>query len=494
MQSEYGEQALAYFRGGFVEPETMNRSVIRYCGPLFEMIPALFYGDPGPGKYETRHLVLALLALLFVPGLFVCARFAGDWRVPVLAVIALALTPRFSGHLFNNSKDIPFAVALIWFIAAVVAAFAHGPPKWRHVISCGVTGGIALAARPGGLPILVALLLAPAVIAPRTRTGNASNRTAGQSIARTAVKGLAMLLIAWVIMAAPWPWAHANPIVHPVRAMQAAGRFPVEITMLYDGRLIESTDVPRMYLPKFLLITTPPALLALALVGLIIAVRAQLAARRTIRSFFLATTMLWFLLPVAAFLALRPHVYDGMRHFLFVLPPLAVLAAVGATGIVDLARGRPWRMVLWIVVAAGLLSPVVSIVRLHPYQSTYFNVLVGGVRGAQDRYETDYWVASYREAMQWINRQARQRPDEECRVLIGGNPSLREAASYYAAENVTTAFTATTTDAAELPAGVDFYVATTRFGAADVFPDSPIVHTVGRGGAVFTVIRAHRAP
>ena len=38
----------------------------------------------------------------------------------------------------------------------------------------------------------------------------------------------------------------------------------------------------------------------------------------------------------------------------------------------------------------------------HPYQSTYFNATVGGVAGAQDRYETDYWIASYTEAMDWV--------------------------------------------------------------------------------------------
>ena len=40
-----------------------------------------------------------------------------------------------------------------------------------------------------------------------------------------------------------------------------------------------------------------------------------------------------------------------------------------------------------------------------------------------------------------------------------------------------------------LPDGFDYYVATTRHAFDRSFPDSPVVHRIGRQGAVFTVIR-----
>ena len=40
----------------------------------------------------------------------------------------------------------------------------------------------------------------------------------------------------------------------------------------------------------------------------------------------------------------------------------------------------------------------------------------------------------------------------------------------------------------------DFYVATYRTGKAGNYPDSPIVKTVGRGGALFAVIRGRVSP
>jgi hypothetical protein len=39
-------------------------------------------------------------------------------------------------------------------------------------------------------------------------------------------------------------------------------------------------------------------------------------------------------------------------------------------------------------------------VRLHPYEYTYFNRLAGGVAGARDRYMLDYWGLSFKQASQ----------------------------------------------------------------------------------------------
>jgi hypothetical protein len=42
-------------------------------------------------------------------------------------------------------------------------------------------------------------------------------------------------------------------------------------------------------------------------------------------------------------------------------------------------------------------------VRLHPYQSIYFNrAIAGGLPGADGRFELDYWGASHREGVEWL--------------------------------------------------------------------------------------------
>jgi hypothetical protein len=49
---------------------------------------------------------------------------------------------------------------------------------------------------------------------------------------------------------------------------------------------------------------------------------------------------------------------------------------------------------------AGVALPVIDMIRLHPYQYTYFNEIAGGVRGADGRYMRDYWGLSFKQAAQ----------------------------------------------------------------------------------------------
>ena len=41
-----------------------------------------------------------------------------------------------------------------------------------------------------------------------------------------------------------------------------------------------------------------------------------------------------------------------------------------------------------------------GVLRLHPYEYSYFNRLAGGVAGAQNRYMLDYWGLSFKQASQ----------------------------------------------------------------------------------------------
>ena len=51
-----------------------------------------------------------------------------------------------------------------------------------------------------------------------------------------------------------------------------------------------------------------------------------------------------------------------------------------------------------LIFAAGIASPVVEMIRLHPYQYTYFNHLIGGVAGARPYFMVDYWGLSMTQA------------------------------------------------------------------------------------------------
>jgi hypothetical protein len=126
---------------------------------------------------------------------------------------------------------------------------------------------------------------------------------------------------------------------------------------------------------------------------------------------------------------------------------------------------------------------------LHPYQTTYFNGLVGGVAGADGRYDTEYWLTSYREALAWVNGQAERQPGKIITVMMAGDGFIEQWVAYYSHPNLRVQIVAEPPGKPSLPDGIDYYVATKRWGFDRGFAAAPVVHTVGRAGAVFTVIK-----
>jgi hypothetical protein len=153
--------------------------------------------------------------------------------------------------------------------------------------------------------------------------------------------------------------------------------------------------------PTLFALKLPELFIALGLIGtartLVMTGQRDIALQR--RAAFLLITLA-AVLPPAIAIALRPAMYNGVRHFVFVLPPLAVLGGLGAAWLADIARGVSFMSMAGIVFALGVAFPVIEMGRLHPYEYTYFNRLSGGDKEARGRYMLDYWGLSLKQASQ----------------------------------------------------------------------------------------------
>jgi hypothetical protein len=364
-------------------------------------------------------------------------------------------------------------------------------PSWRAALLTGAGAGAALAVRPGGIVLLipiagVALLWTILFRSNRDATDSAplanSEHPLQATWRRHLLHFMVAAVIAWTMMVIVWPYALGNPLLHPIEAIRVAMKFPYDFAVFVEGHVVHSTALPRHYLPKYILITTPLPVLFFAAIGILAAIVHQVRQPRSSAALVYCLAESWLLVPLAAFVVHPPCVYDGMRHFLFLFPAIAFWQAIG---IVALWR-RAGRIALLLSLAVTLL-PVIEMARLHPYEMTYFNALTGGVAGAERQYDTEYWGTSYREAMLWINDLAQREPQRRIRVLASGPHFL---AKQYAAANVEITRVPLSRSAPSLPDGFDFYLGTTRKPFDKFYPKSPIVHSVGREGATFCVIRA----
>ena len=71
-------------------------------------------------------------------------------------------------------------------------------------------------------------------------------------------------------------------------------------------------------------------------------------------------------------------------------------------------------------------------VDLHPYEYLYYNSLVGGLKGAYGKHESDYWGLGYKEAVLWFNKNIND-PKKQYKIFVEGDPL---SSSYYFKPNM----------------------------------------------------------
>ena len=489
----YGKLVAKYFSSGFQDKSCNDLSDMRYYGPLFELLTSVaFPSGGGYPNFAVRRFFIALTGLGTILGVIQLARRLDIKLVPTFAALSLVFIPRFYGHSYINSKDIPFACAFTWFMVILCFVLLSPQIPWRKVILGGVGYGLVMAIRPGGLPLMVVLTLL--VIGYLWFTGNLPflRWRKENSVRLLMLKGLVLVATAWGLMIVFWPWAHENPFVNPILAMRLAVGFHGVFQVLFEGLTYNSNSLPWYYLAKTLVITTPIPILCLAVVGLFFAVKLQMQQTSSSSSVVLFLIVSWVFTPIALAIVMRPNIYDGLRHFLFLLPGIALLAGYGAACLIRLVQRTNPRLLLALGLVIVLSQSLVPIIRLHPYQYCYFNVLTGGVLGAEGRYETDYWVTSYREAAEWINAHTRKElpNDQQVFVLVAANSLSIACARYYLEKDIGVGRVFQGGLRGAMPKPYHYYLATTRYALDKNYNKAPIVKTIGRDGAVFTVIKS----
>jgi hypothetical protein len=214
-------------------------------------------------------------------------------------------------------------------------------------------------------------------------------------------------VLAYAIMLAAWPWAALEPL-NPLRAVSAFADFHYRIRTVLDGQVYYMADVPRWYVPTYVVIK----LTLLLLVGAALALGLMLLPRRAAVSGCHASSRETALIAFAAFFPLACEVvtggpaFTGMRHFLFIIPPMAVLAGLGVDGALSRLRARSsfFAAAAATLVFLDLGVSAVTLYRLHPHEYLFYNPLIGGLAGAADRFATDYWVNIMPEAVGDLER------------------------------------------------------------------------------------------
>jgi hypothetical protein len=412
--AEYADLLLRMYGSGFKDTGALSFANLYMYGGGFDMVAALLHKFIPLELFETRRLVGAFVGVIGLAVTWRLGRRVGGPLAGLAALLLLALCPTFYGHMFMNPKDAPFAVAMMVLMMGLVRLAEEYPqPSPRTILIVGVGAGLSIGSRIlGGLALVYAVVgFMPLFVDEFQSQGP---REAVHRFVHVAYVLLPGLVLGYLVMGLIWPWSIIE-FDNPFHALTYFSHFfEKPWKEMFDGALVSVPDMPWSYLPTLFALQLPEVLLVLLAVGVggtfALLPRQNVTARR--KTILLMLTLA-ATLPIAIAIVKRPALYNGIRHFIFVIPPMAVLGGLAFTWIMNwlgTAR-RSWQPVALAVFAFGLLLSLGEMIRLHPYQYTHFNYIAGTVRGADARFMLDYWGLAFKQASDELREQLDERQE-----------------------------------------------------------------------------------
>lgn len=485
-----GKNVLAYYATFFADRNVLTYHNLYLYGGVFDGLSALASLVSPLGEYQTSHLLNALVGMIGILGTWKLARMLAGPRAAFLAALFLTLTPTWYGHMFNNPKDIPFGAAMMWALYYIARAGRQWPRiSLATTVKLGLAIGVTLGMRIGGVIIFIylAAALAGYLLLGRDWRPAALARALVPVVTRALIPAG---VIAYAVMLVCWPWAQQDPIGNPINALLLFSHIDWKLDVLFEGRLVNSMNLPTDYLPVYFAIKLPELVLALLVIAVPFGAglwwrRGIAGLGRDIPGYAALAAAITF--PFVYFIVARPVTYDCVRHFLFVLPPIAVASGLVGDRILTAAIRKS---IAANAVAATILAgwtgwQIGTIVDLHPNEYVYYNRLVGGVKGAENRFELDYWGNSYHEAVDRLVAKLQRE-----RGLGGTIPTHRVAVCSSGIS--ASAFFPSYLKLADSAEEADFYISVTRLDCDDELEGEEIVR-VTRDDAVLSVVKDRRA-
>jgi hypothetical protein len=412
--AEYADLLLRMYGSGFKDTGALSFANLYMYGGGFDMAAALLHKVIPLELFETRRLVGAIVGVIGLAVTWRLGRRVGGPLAGLVALLLLALCPTFYGHMFMNPKDAPFAVAMVVQMMGLVRLAEEYPqPSPRTVLILGLGAGLSIGSRIlGGLALVYALIGFVPLLIQEVRSEGA--RKALHHFVHVVVVLLPGLALGYLIMGLIWPWSIME-VANPFHALTYFSHFfEKPWKEMFDGALVSVPDMPWSYLPTLFALQMPEALLALSLAGVVgtfvVLPRTDVTARR--KTILLMLTLA-ATLPIAVAMVKRPALYNGIRHFIFVIPPMAILGGVAFEWAMRWLRDnrRSWQPAALAVLIFGLLLPLGEMIRLHPYQYTHFNHIAGTVRAADDRFMLDYWGLAFKQASDELRDQLEEKEE-----------------------------------------------------------------------------------
>lgn len=350
--------------------------------------------------YRVYGIFLASL-LVFVLYKWVCRTYGNV--AGFIASLSLALYPLFwSETHFNTEKDIPETV--YWSLAIFSTWKAFTEKNWRWLILLGIFLGLALGTKFN-------ILFLPLVLIPWLTVFTINNRFSIHKY-KFDLGGIIAPVACLILFVGSWPYLWPDPI----NRIKGVFSFYKEIgtSSSFNPNFLGPLGM-NTYPIQWIIYTTPVVILIFGAVGILVACKRLKFEKDKVSLLFL----LWLVIPVLRVSWPGTNVYGGIRQIMEYIPALAVLSGLGGSTIYYWLKSLGIRPLVGIVLLIFSFCPLIwRLYEIHPNENVYFNFLIGGLKGAEEK-NLPAWGnsfgAAYRQGVKWLNTNA----DPNSKVAFG---------------------------------------------------------------------------
>lgn len=404
----------------YFQNKPITNNLVRYNPILnehyrfYSMILYMIVGSMNYASYHLLNLLFFIPVIVFAVYLFRYLK-TNNWY-SIIPIVFIFLTPRILGDIPANPKDMPFTVA--YFVSvSLIFIFTRADNKtnsYLKTILLGLLFGYTQSLRPLGFTLYPIYFTWYLIATKQSREKNIN----------LVFETVTIFLIGMFFMTATWPAIGYNFLANFKKYLSLGTDFNLwEGKIFYFGNELGSKQIPWHYLPVWLFITTPISHMVMLIVGLFLAVKKKLQPLHIYIFLVLGLNLgLYFLI--------RPTLYNGVRHYSFLVLLGSYLAGLI---LVTLIKNLPKIRKYLLMGAMGLYLTVTlfTMYKLHPFENIYFNELSGGLRGASKNFDVDYWDMTYIEAANIFKQQS----DVQENVTIF-SCGARSALNYYLGTNI----------------------------------------------------------
>ncbi len=413
-QNNYGKYVWDYVssfganKAALYDPYVMKKQ-LQYYGGFFDGFAAMLISIFHPtDEFLFRHYWTMLFGFMGIMVTGLLAKELKGWLAAIVAVIFIFFTGRYFGEAFSNPKDAPFAATYALALYAIILWLKNIEHlKWKTTILMGLAIALCLSIRIGGLLLVAYTILFFIVTVWQKKLQK--TKVFGNSIKHLVVAGI----VGYIVAILWWPYALESPISGPLESLEVMSTYPLFVKMLFEGHL--NSTVPWYYLPRWLSIGLPLYLL-LGFIGGLVLLAMQVIKKETIP--YLWMMVFAALFPVLYILYKKSLLYDGLRHAMFVIPPMVVVAAVYFTHVFT-KQSKGGKYAFGGITLILVALPARFLFANHPNEYIYFNELAGGIKGAYGQYETDYYMNTIKQGYKWlVENELKKHPANDTPLIV----------------------------------------------------------------------------